>query len=385
MSDWRFLVCRPDGKGNETLITSDLPAESVDVTVSLSAPGYIKLTLPIHFAHLTEPDGNPVFREWGTTIYAERDGIIMGGGIVDEVDSQGPKLNVSAVGFVGYLQDMPFTDVYGAYDADPTDIARFIWTHVQKQPGGNLGLAVDAAKSGRKIGTRGLAAFRGRPAIKDDKGNVVTAAIPPRAEVQDEPFLLAWYQTANLLDDFNKLSQVTPFDYAERHYWQGSRIAHTLDMAYPTMGRERKDLRFIIGENIVEAPRIYSSEYASELLFLGAGEGSAKVRATASQTAPDRLRRVKVVSDPGVPANSLAKRMADTEVKFYTGKPTVGDMTVVDHPNAPIGAFEVGDTIFVQGSNAWFGSADMWVRISRISYKPGQNEVATLSVVVEGE
>ena len=387
MSNWRFIVTKPDGNGSESLITTELPAESVSITVSLSAPCDIQFTLPIHFRELMGSDGTPVFQTWGTCIYAERDGRILSGAIVDEIDATGSKLNVSAIGFTGYLEDMPYMGEYAAYDADPLNLARLIWAHVQAQPGGNLALSVSGLRSNRRIGTKGHAAFRGRPEIKDVAGNVVTKAIPPRPEIKDEPFLLSWYQTTNLLDDFNKLSKVTPFDYAERHFWSGDIIAHHLDLGHPVLGRRREDLRFVLGENLRVAPKIYQSgdDYASEVMLLGAGEGSKQVKSVSNRADSNRLRRVSVLSDPGIPTASLAKAMTDNELRYRTGMPSVADMTVLDHPNAPFGTFDVGDSIFVQASNSWFADTDMWVRITSITYTPGEGETAKLTVVKEGE
>ena len=60
-------------------------------------------------------------------------------------------------------------------------------------------------------------------------------------------------------------------------------------------------------------------------------------------------------------------------------------MIVSDHPNAPLGTFEIGDSIFVQASNSWFAEADMWVRIVSITYQPGEEEQVSIVVTKEGE
>lgn len=96
---WRFLVTRPDGKGSESLIVSDLPVSEAEVMVQLSGPASIQLTLPLYFQHLVGDDGNPVFIPWGSMVYAERNGVIMGGAIVEEIDATGAQLHISAIGF----------------------------------------------------------------------------------------------------------------------------------------------------------------------------------------------------------------------------------------------------------------------------------------------
>lgn len=384
---WRLIACRPNGDGSEDLITSDIPVDpSSEVTVSLSGPTVMKIVLPMYFAHMKAGDGTPVFTPWATTIYAERNGTIIGGGIVDDMDDEGGVLSLSVIGFVGYLQDMPFMSEYAGYNVDPMAIARLIWNHVQSQPGGNLGLVFPGLRTNRRIGVHGVPAFRGRPEIKDAAGNVVTKAIPPTPEIADEPYIMAWHQTADLLEEFNKLAKLTPFDYVERHYWAGDKIVHRLDVGHPMWGRKRANLRFVPGENVLEAPKVYEhgSLYASDVLLLGAGEGRTKIHAVSNHAQRGRLRRVAVINAPSIMRNETAKRLADNEIKYRTGDPAVADFTVVDHPNAPLGGFGVGDTVYVQGGSDWYTDAETWVRIASIKYTLGDPDRADVVAVKEG-
>lgn len=384
---WRLIACRPRGDGTEELITNDIPIGSGNtVTVALSGPTSMSIKLPMHFAHMMGGDGNPVFMPWGTTVYAERKGVIVAGGIVDDLTEEGGVLELSVIGFSGYLSETPFTSEYVGYNVDPLNVARLIWNHVQTQAGGNLGLAVSGLRTNRRMGTQGIPAFRGRPAIYDDKGALVTAAIPPHAEVADEPYVLAWYQTADLLEEFNKLSKATPFDYVERHGWVGNHIGHYLDFGHPTLGRKRTNLRFVPGENVLAAPKVYQQGdlYASEILLLGAGEGRAKIKGISNQTTRTRLRRVAVVNEPGIGTADSAKALADSELKYRTGDPNVADFSLVDHPNAPVGSFDVGDIIFAQSGSDWFGESDTWVRIASITYEMGEREIISIVAVKEG-
>ena len=385
---WRLIACRPNGDGSEDLITTDIPISAGNsVTLSLSAPTAMTVSLPIYFSAMKAGDGNPVIIPWGTTIYAERNGVIMGGGIVDEMSEEAGKLEISVIGFVGYLNDMPYTEEYTGYKVDPLDLARLIWTHVQKKPGGNLGLVVSGLRTNRRIGVKGVAAFRGRPAIYDDKNNLVTPAIPANPEIKDEPYILAWHQTSNLLEEFNNLSKITPFDYAERHGWVNNKIGHYLDFAHPMMGRRKPNLRFVPGENIIDAPKVYHQGdlYASEILVLGAGEGKTKIHAFANQSRRGRLRRVSILNQPSVGREPTARALAQNEIKYRTGLPNVSDFTMIDHPNAPIGSFGVGDTIFVQSGSDWYDGADTWVRIASITYTMGEDEKISIVAVKEDD
>lgn len=385
---WRLIACRPNGDGSEDFITSDIPiGEGNSVTVSLSAPTAMKVVLPMYFASLRGDDGHPVFIPWGTTIYAERNGAIIGGGIVDDLTDEGGVLELSVIGHVGYLNDMPYMGEYAGYKVDPLDIVRLMWSHVQRQPHGNLGLAVSPLRTNRRIGVKGVAAFRGRPAIYDDKNVLVTPAIPANPEIKDEPYVLAWHQTSNLLDEFNKLSKVTPFDYAERHGWVGDKIGHYLDIGHPRMGRMRKDLRFVPGENLLDNPKVYQQGdlYASDVMLLGAGEGKTKIRGLANRSDPyNRLRRVVTINQPSIGRAETAKALADNEIKYHTGMPNVSDFTLIDHSNAPIGSFGVGDTIYVQSGSEWFEDGDTWVRIASITYDMTDEEKISVVAVKEG-
>ena len=386
MATWRLIVTAPDGAGHESLITTEVPISSADITVSLSAPGSLKLTVPFYVAQLKRPDGLPVFQPWGTCVYAERDGVIVSGGIVTDTEAAGTQLSVTAVGFLGYWKGMPYMDDYKVYEADPLDVARLILAHVQGQKGGNIGLAASPLKSRATVGVRGRAAFRGRPDIKDANGNVVLPAIAPSPEVKDEPYLLSWYQTTDLLDEFNKLAKATPFDYAERHFWSGGQIAHVVDFGYPVIGTRRPNLRFILGENLIEAPKTYQAgdSYASTILGLGSGEGSKKLRVEQTVPGATRLRRVDIYNNQSIGRTPTMQAILVKRANNLTGLPTAGDFSVIDSPNAPIGSFQVGDTVFVQGDDSWYGdAADKWARIVSMTYKPGTEDEVSITVVKE--
>ena len=236
------------------------------------------------------------------------------------------------------------------------------------------------------MGVRGRAAFRGRPAIKDAAGNIVRPAVAPSPEVKDEPYLLSWYQTTDLLDEFNKLSKATPFDYAERHFWSGGQISHRVDFGYPVIGTRRPNLRFILGENLIEAPKTYQTgdSYASTILGLGAGEGSKKLRVAQTVPGATRLRRVDIYNNQSIGRTLTMRAILMSRANNLTGLPTAGDFSVIDSPNAPIGSFQVGDTVFVQGDDSWYGdAADKWARIVSMTYKPGTEDEVSITVVKE--
>ena len=134
---WRFIASRLDGKGSEVIIDPDLPLTGVKIVHTVSDRDQIQATISPEVSRLIGPDGLPIFTPWSTAIYVERDGIIRAGGIVESVVENHPKLDINCVGFVGYLEDLPFADNYQGYNLDVLTVAKMIWNHVQTQDQGN--------------------------------------------------------------------------------------------------------------------------------------------------------------------------------------------------------------------------------------------------------
>lgn len=385
---WRFIASRLDGKGSEVIIDPDLPLTGVKIVHTVSDRDQIQATISPEVSRLIGPDGLPIFTPWSTAIYVERDGIIRAGGIVESVIENHPKLDVNCVGFVGYLEDLPFADNYQGYNLDVLAVAKMIWNHVQTQEQGNLGLVIDSNSSGVKVGKRGHPALRGRPDIKDEFGNVALAAQPALPAQPDDPYVLSWYQTTNLLDEFNKLAEAGGFDYVEHHYWldqERTQIGHTLEMKYPRIGRKRDDLRFVIGENVHAIPRLTEDGklFASEVWTMGSGEGSAMVHAVASDHSQGRLRRVYVNSMKDVSDSEVAATLTRNELRYHRGSVSFDEIEVVDTQFARYGDLNPGDQIFVQVGGGWYEQVDEWVRVVEISIEPDKNNNMTLLVLRE--
>lgn len=389
MSEWRFMAYRPNGRGSESLIHPDLPMADVEVTRVLSGPDEFRATVSPRFASLIGEDGLPVFVPWATTIYAECDGVIRSGCIVTDTEQvDQATLNIDGVGFSGYLQDLPFTGQFTAYEVDPMDMARWIWTHAQSGTNGNIGLIIDTADTGgkRKIGIRGKEAFRGRPVIKDAQGNVVLPAAPATPAIQDEPFTLSWYETQDLSREFNDLATVTPFDYAEHHYWDGDRIEHFLEMSYPKRGARKPLLRFVVGENVMRAPTIKMPGvlFASDVMVLGAGEGNKTLKSYEVDHSQGRLRRVSTLIDKGIGRMDTARNLARSRLSKLQGGLDIDELIVQNGPGAPFGSYDVGDEILVQGTEGWYGDAQAWLRVIEMTMRPGSDDSVSLTVEREG-
>lgn len=370
MSDWRYIASRLHGDGTENVIHADLPLDKVQITDTLSGPQAINASIKPEVASLIGSDGEPVFDAWSTAIYAEKDGQIRGGSILDDMTAKGDgTLQLNTIGFAGYPKGMPYMGDYQGIQVDPIDVFRHIWDHLQSQPHGNLGVTLDSTKSGLKIGT------------PPEQVQFTTGAGEDVSFVAG-PVKLAWYQTHDLLNKINELVRETPFDYREVHSWSGETIKHRIQIGYPSLGRRRHDLRFMVGENVAIAPDVTwaGESYASEVLMLGAGQGAKTARATATRN-DSRIRRVAVVDDKAAKDVKSLAASGKRELAKRFGRPEISEIRVFDHPHAKLGSYQVGDEIFIQTPEGWQGDLGMWCRIFSNTITTYDDKVATLGVV----
>ncbi|NHN55767.1 hypothetical protein G9U51_08255 [Calidifontibacter sp. DB0510] len=144
MAGWRYFATRLNGDGTETYLAGDLPLKDVQISQVLSGVDNLDATVPVEHDRLRAAGVDyGIFVPWSTAVYAELDGVIRAGGIVVDVDLDGPSLKLSCDGFTGYLSGMPYGDVTNLVQVDPLKVAGMIWGHVQSQPGGNLGIRLD--------------------------------------------------------------------------------------------------------------------------------------------------------------------------------------------------------------------------------------------------
>ncbi|MFF5793673.1 hypothetical protein ACFY5D_16630 [Paeniglutamicibacter sp. NPDC012692] len=147
---WRYIAQSvPSGE----FIDLDLPLTNVSVTKAISGPGSITGTIPIEYAALRKSNGQLALREWGTMIHIEEDGVILQSAIVDQLEIDGDQLTLQAGGFSMMPNATPWLGNTKNYiNADPLDILRDIWDHIQSQPNGDLGMTLDPLKSPARVG-----------------------------------------------------------------------------------------------------------------------------------------------------------------------------------------------------------------------------------------
>ncbi len=362
---WRYVATRLNGDGTEALLHGDLPLSGVELTTALSAPDRFRATLA-PFEPFLDADGRSIFEAWSTAIYAEESGVIRHGAILTDPVADGGSLDLTGIGFSGYAADQPYTGERSRVQVDPLGEARHIWDHLQGLPGGDLGLVLDSTSSPVRIGTKA-------EDVEFTTNDGATVAF------EAGPYLLNWWTHHDLGREFDDLAAATPFDYRVTHQWDGETVAHRMRLGYPTLGRRREDLRFVIGENVAVIPEVSPDEdYASVVYVLGAGEGRKMVRATS--TVPSTgLRRAAVVSDKGQRSKAAAQRQADAEVAFRAGTTDITSLSVFDHPSAPVGSVDVGDEVFVAGDGQSGGELGLWVRVLEVTVRP-ESSIYEMSV-----
>lgn len=337
MASYRFLS---QDLLTGTWLDTELPLSSVQLGYQLNGPGSMSATLTPRYARV---DPATVFPA-RTALYVERDGVLVWGGIIWSARPKGPDFAIEAAGFSSYLARRH--DIHGNANgrgpwvyADPCDVYRALWAYAQEQADGDLGVVVDATTSSAKVGT---------PA---------------------EPLKMDWWEATNLGDFAGSLTDADDgFDYTDAVAWTGSpsnpgTSVRRIRLGYPRLGRRRTDVSFRTGANIIASPEVtYEGDnYAQVVIGIGAGDGSSRIRwIDAARNHFPRMEHVE--NQPGIKGTDQLAKIVRTERIARGVIEDISGLTAVDHPNAPIGAFSVGDDVMVEVHDEW-ADLQLWCRI----------------------
>ncbi|MFD5599915.1 hypothetical protein ACFWHR_07635 [Leucobacter sp. NPDC058333] len=151
------------------------------------------------------------------------------------------------------------------------------------------------------------------------------------------------------------LAAAGPFDFTtETEYSDGAPILR-LHLHYPALSHSREDLVFELGQNISEMPQVeVPVDYASEVIVLGAGEGSGDDTKTLRESIAvedPRLRRNEVFSDPSITKRATLRAVGRNELRRLRAPVLIPEITVRGTDNVQIGAWSLGDIITVRLRN----------------------------------
>lgn len=236
---------------------------------------------------------------------------------------------------------------------------------------------------------------------------VPSYADPPLVTVQADPYVLRAYEVPDCGSKIDDLTRSTPFDWVERHWWVPSddvidatqtdpdlvewllahgwyglpndgtealyrpadapdrEVAHVIRVYWPRVGTRRTDLAFTQPDNLVDpvSPTMDGSDYANTVIGIGAGQGPTILRWTVGQD-DGNLYREAVYTDKAITDSGLMDAQVRDELAWRQGQFDVTEVTVFDHPNAPIGSWQLGDDVFIRAYVPWFGDVNLWVRIT---------------------
>ena len=409
---------------------------SPSITWSLNAPDTFTCTLAPPRQDMMDGSGNAVLLEWRDAVYLEEQDEIKFGGIVTSSQMTGPQWQITATGFIGYANGMFYEGPnINMTRVDALDAVRILWAYLQRQNGSNLSLDLGTQKAGFLIGAQFppgtsmvLGAFgpfrRGTStvwvtnaaalqqgnniAINGDSYTVKTIYTNragaasgklllnrplsttyyggmPVVQIQPiVPWTMYAYNNTDIGQDIDSIAKEAIFDYGERHTWVDVHnklaVKHQMVFGVPRLGRRMVNLRFVEGENIIQAVTVTrdGSKYANDVIGLGAGSGSSQVHTQAANTNTGRLRRQYVYTDQT--ANTVP-RIAARAHKVLTSMMNIDTVTqavVINHPNAPWGSFGPGDDVLITLTAGWRNTS-IWSRITQMTQDP-QTDLITLTL-----
>lgn len=337
-------------------LSHDLPLRGVEFGPDLNGPGHLRGSLSprLAWSHpgLTDP-GN-------TLLYAEAGGRIRWGGIIWQTEPDGGTMQVEAAGWSSYLQYRHDLDGElggrGPYvNTDPCRVMRDIVAYAQSVPDGDLGISVDKTTSTGKVGS---------PA---------------------DPWHSRWWETPVLGDLFDDLVKAPDSpDYTCATWWgKDRRPVRRIRVGYPRLGARRSDIAFSSDTNIVgHTPVTYSAdEYAQVVIATGAGEGRSQQRAV-DAVRNKRLRLEHVLELPEVRGRDALAQRARRERAWRQNLGHVEEITVRNHPAAPIGSWQVGDDVQVSVRDEWANWSG-WCRITGYTVRPDTDSGETAQLQLE--
>jgi hypothetical protein len=348
---FRF-ICEEARTGN--LLSKDLAVQHPKVLRALSGPASINFDIN----YRDYQNEGIYFKPWGHVIHVEKliqnQRKIWASGIVQpsEVDKQTGIMHLTAQGFAGYPKGTPWLENWNPLVIDPFEVVTRIWSHVQSYNNGNMNVQVYPISSGIEM-LPGYA-FDGSLLNLDFFAVFIRAV--DKQDCQD------W---------IDKLARDIPFDYVEQSAWNADRtgVSKKIYLGYPKAGVQQDNLAFIINENVIDSvPHIETeTDWASDIVIDGWAPGT-EYSSSIENADPLRYRRVVMQDDARINSDERAAAWARRKLSRRQ-TPAYWESIIVDmdHPNAPFGSYDVGDTIWVRGPMPWVGDITQLHKIIAIA------------------
>lgn len=270
-----------------------------------------------------------------------------------DIDENTGILHVKCKGFAAYPKGIPWLEDITKIDVDAFWPVVEIWRHLQEDfPNGNLDVTVTPQESGVEM----LAGY----AFNGDLLNLNFFALFVRAT-----------DKLDCGDYINALARDVPFDYREISEWNADRtnVKKTFQLGYPRLGVIQENLAFVLNENVLSAkPHTETqTDYITDVGVTGWFPG-VQYSSELANADPDRLRRYLNEDDAMIDSNERAAAWAHRRLARRQTPPYWETITInPDHPNAPRGSYDVGDTIIVSGYMPWVGFISQEHKIISIS------------------
>ncbi|WP_052336150.1 hypothetical protein [Mycobacterium canetti] len=371
LPDDRFRIAVQETRGDKQILQPDLTVSNLRIQRILSGPCMIECDVDFR-----DPTASGIyFKPWEHYIHVEK--VVQGKrkiwatGIVQpsDVDERSGILHLRAKGFACYPKSLPWLEDLNWLANDAFTPVVEIWRHLQQDySNGDLGVTVFPQTSG-VIQLPGYAF----------DGNLLNLN-----------FFATFVRQTDRLDcgDYiDALAKVIPFDYVERSQWNSSRtdVIKRIQLGYPRLGVVHEHLAFVINENVLSAKPHTETEidWVSDIGVAGWFPGL-ELSSELANADPDRLRRYLFEEDVFIDTNERAAAWGHRRLARRQTPPYWEEITIIpDHPNAPFGTFDVGDTIPVSGFMPWEGEITQLHKIMAITVDEAKNEYK-LTLKAEG-
>lgn len=259
-----------------------------------------------------------------TIIYVERDGVLLDGYVVLQRKLEGgdtPSVQLQGASSLAVLRRNRVVSTLEWAAADQFQIARDLVTHMQLQPGGDIGIDVGS-------GTSGVARDRTYPAR----------------------------ERKNLGDALAELAAVIDgFDFAVDVAWVAGQPAKQLTLSYPRRGRVAgsSGLAVVAGKNLVSYSKLEDgTRSARSVDAFGAGDGEDMLISTATRTdlidagwplTADTVAHKDVTRQDTLDGHALAA------VAARAATPEFWSVVVdPDDPECALGSWIIGDDVLLE-------------------------------------